>query len=367
MVLNSSNIVHYLLERGLVSTQQIVDGDYMVVEAPRRNRNFKIVRQDQSGLFLKQVQRWDQPSLATLQLEAHCYRLTNESAEFAALRDLVPPFHGYDERGAILITELLRGGQSLSEYYYQSGKIPNEVATQLGRAFGRYHRNVKSAGSVETTDAVFPRRIPWILSFHKMNAGMLQQVSGGNHQLLDVLKRYPDFGRVLDELAAHWKFESLVHGDIKWDNCVLVPAANGKVSLKLVDWELADWGDPCWDVAAIFSAFLVFWIQSLPLTPGGDVAQAIAQAKFPIEQMQPAIRAFWTAYGAEMHFSPEAARECLQRSVLLCGARTIQTAYEYVQSAPELNAVTFLILQASLNILTNPLEASGELLGLTIQ
>ncbi len=51
MVLNSSNIVHYLLERGLVTGQQIVDGDYMVVEAPRRNRNFKIVKRDQTGLF----------------------------------------------------------------------------------------------------------------------------------------------------------------------------------------------------------------------------------------------------------------------------------------------------------------------------
>ena len=367
MVLNSSNIVHYLLERGLVSTQQIVDGDYMVVEAPRRNRNFKIIKQDQTGLFLKQVQRWDQLSIATLQLEAHCYRLTNENPEFAPLRDLVPHFHGYDDRGAILITELLGGGQTLAEYYYQAGRIPNEVATQLGSAFGRYHRNVKSAASVDTKEAVFPRRIPWILSFHKMNPSMLQQVSGGNYQLLDVLKRYPDFGRVLDELASDWKFESLIHGDIKWDNCVLVPSANGKVSLKLVDWELADWGDPCWDVAAIFSAFLVFWIQSLPLVPGGDIAQAMAQAKFPIEQMQPAIRAFWHAYSAEMQFSVEAARKLLHRSVLLCGARTIQTAYEYVQSSPQLNAITFLILQASLNILTNPSEAATELLGLTIQ
>ena len=51
MLLTSTNIVHYLLERGLVSAQQIVDGDYMVVEAPRRNRNFKIMNHHRTGCF----------------------------------------------------------------------------------------------------------------------------------------------------------------------------------------------------------------------------------------------------------------------------------------------------------------------------
>ena len=67
---------------------------------------------------------------------------------------------------------------------------------------------------------VFPRRAPWILSFHKVAPQMLQNVSGGNQQLLQLLHRYPEFGRILDQLASEWKFESLIHGDIKWDNCV---------------------------------------------------------------------------------------------------------------------------------------------------
>jgi len=365
MFLTSTNIVHYLLERGLVSAQQVVDGDYMVVEAPRRNRNFKVMKRDRGGLFLKQVQRWDQPSIATLQLEAHCYRLTNDDKDFAALRDLVPRFHFFDERRAVLVTELLAGGESLADYYFRNAGFPNEVATQLGRAFGKYHRLVKSS-SPSVNSPIFPRRAPWILSFHNVAPQMLQNISGGNYQLFDVLKRYPDFGRILDQLAGEWKFASLIHGDIKWDNCVLVPASAG-VNLKLVDWELADWGDPCWDVAAIFSAFIVFWIQSLPVAPGAGIDHAMRLTQFPLEKMQPAIRAFWEAYLAEMQLNGGAARQMLRRSVLFCGAKTIQTAYEHVQSSPQLSQVTFFILQASLNILTRPEEATTELLGLTVQ
>ena len=366
MLLNSSNIAHYLLERGLISAQQIVDGDYMVVEAPRRNRNFKVMKRDRGGLFLKQVSQWDEASLATLRVEAHCYRLTNEHQDFAPLRNLVPQFHGYDERRAVLITELLAGGESLAEYYYRHHAFPTSVATQLGQAFGKYHRLAHTSKTSAATP-VFPKRVPWVLSFHKMSPEYLQNVSAGNHQLLDVLKRYPDFGRILDKLASEWKFESLIHGDIKWDNFVLIPTGPEAVTLKLVDWELADWGDPSWDVAAIFSAFIVFWIQSIPLTPGTPTETAMAQAQFPIEKMQPAIEAFWTAYCETMQLDAVTARAILRRSVLYCGARTIQTAYEYVQSSPQLSPLTFLILQASLNILTKPEEATQELLGLTIQ
>jgi hypothetical protein len=374
MFLTSTNLVHYLFERGLLAPKDVVDGDYIVVEAPRRNRNFKVMRRDHSGLFLKQVQRWDAPSIGTVQLEAQCYRLTNQDSDFASLRDLMPRFHFYDERRAVLVTELLTNAETMAEYHFRHGGFPDEIATQLGKAFGRYHRQVRagkpmpaSGGSTPDASPVFPRRVPWILSFHQVSPQMLQDVSAGNQQLLGILKQYPEFGRTLDQLAAGWRQESLIHGDIKWDNCVLVPDSEGGVLLKLVDWELADWGDPCWDVAAIFSAFIVFWIQSLPIAPGQDAARAMKLTQFPIERMQPAIREFWNSYSREMGLEPAAAREVLQRSVLYCGARTIQTVYETVQMQPQLNDATLYILQASMNILTQPEEATSELLGITIQ
>src|SRR5215470_2474851 len=98
MFLTSQNLVDYLLERGLVTASQVVDGDYMVVEAPRRNRNFKVMQRDRSGVFLKQVRNWDAQSIGTVQLEAHCYSMTKEDSLFAPLRDIMPQFHFYDER-----------------------------------------------------------------------------------------------------------------------------------------------------------------------------------------------------------------------------------------------------------------------------
>lgn len=369
MFLTSTNLVHYLLERGLVTAEQVVDGDYMVVEAHRRNRNFKVMRRDRTGLFLKQVQRWDSPSLATVQLEAQCYRMTADHSELSSLRGLMPEFHLYDERRAVLVTALLANAETMAEYHLRNGSFPDEIATQLGQVFGRYHGLVRAgrAESGASSAPVFPKRIPWILSFHQVTPQMLAEASGGNHQLLAILRQYAQFGQILDQLAAGWKQETLIHGDIKWDNCVLVPRQDDKVELKLVDWELADWGDPCWDVAAIFSAFIVFWIQSLPVGPGQGVTRAIRMTQFPIERMQPAMREFWRAYSEQLSLSRQEARELLRRAVLYCGARTIQTVYECVQTSPQLNDSTLYMLQASLNILTQPEEAATELMGITIQ
>src|ERR1051326_2322846 len=73
MLLNSTTVVHYLLHRGFLTFDSVVDGDLMVVEAPRRNRNFKLYRQGLPGLFVKQVRQWDVHAIATVQREAGCY------------------------------------------------------------------------------------------------------------------------------------------------------------------------------------------------------------------------------------------------------------------------------------------------------
>jgi CO dehydrogenase/acetyl-CoA synthase delta subunit len=105
----------------------------------------------------------------------------------------------------------------------------------------------------------------------------------------------------------------------------------------------------------------------MPLEPGQDAARAVKLTQFPIEKMQPTIQGFWKSYLEEMQMDQTAAREVLRRSVLYCGARMIQTAYEFMQMQPQLNNQTLYVLQASMNILTQPEEAAKELLGVSLQ
>lgn len=363
MILSSENLVWYLLERGFVTRRAAVNDCVEISEIPRRNRNFKVKQQNGRGYFLKQVRRWEPDALRTLQVEAQCYKLAAEDDTFADVAKIVPHFCSYDQRRAVLITELLDGAETITEHHFRNDAFPVEVAEQLGQAFGNYHRKAM-ANPPRNLDGVFPRRPAWALSLHDMPPHTVPNLSGGIHQMLGMVRQFPQFGTALERLRSGWRSDALIHGDIKWENCILCPGSNGELCLKIVDWEMADWGDSCWDLAGIFSAYLSFWVQSLP---GNDLANPdalVMQARYPIERMQPAIRSFWRAYTRCREISGEAKRDLLRRTILYTGARNIQTAFEVLQASPQANSGTVLLLQLSMNVLTNPESATRELLGI---
>jgi len=55
----------------------------------------------------------------------------------------------------------------------------------------------------------------------------------------------PVLAAVLRRARAAMRRTCLVHGDVKWDNAVLDPAA-----VTLFDWELSGAGDPAWDLGS---------------------------------------------------------------------------------------------------------------------
>src|SRR5215475_4720191 len=114
MVLTTQNIVHYLLERGLLSRESVVDGDLWIVETTRRNRNYKVIRRQAPGYFVKQVQNVDQQAIASLRCESSCYWLAKNDPAFAALSPLLPGYHDFDAAANVLILDLLDGSESLS-------------------------------------------------------------------------------------------------------------------------------------------------------------------------------------------------------------------------------------------------------------
>jgi hypothetical protein len=366
MVLSPSNLAYYLLERGLVSFDSVVDGDFLVVDVSCRNRNFKVIRKAGPSYFVKQVKTWEPQSLASLHREATCYWLSEQDSDFAPLRPLLPRYHGYDPGSHVLVVELMPGVESVAERHRRLGAFPTDVAAQLGHALGTYHRDVATRLRHDARDGVFKKSVPWILSFHQHGPEVKGALSSANSHLLGVLQRYAEFPLALDAIRGEWRVDSLIHGDMKWENCLVCDGggAPGAVQIKVVDWELADLGDACWDVGAIFQAYLSAWVLSMPISGQDPVEQAMSQARYPLESMQPAIRAFWEAYAGTRRLDGLAAGVLLERCIRFGGARMIQTAYEYMNYSQEITPAALCLLQVSLNVLSNPREAIRDLLGL---
>lgn len=364
MLLSAQNAAFYLMERGFLPPAAVVDGDFMAVEASRRNKNLKVLRSEGPSLFLKQAGQWDPQSVGTLRTEAAVYQLAHSQTPdtpFAALRPLLPRFHGFDADRNVLVLEAVSGAESLHMRQLRENAISPEVARAVGTALGTVHREMRADRALSTVpQGTFRVQPPWILSAADMAGQPLQDVSGGGLQLFQVLHRYPEFPRLLAELRAGWRIETLIHGDVKWDNFLV--SQDGK-SAFLVDWELADFGDPSWDAGAVLQGFLTSWITSIQMAPGNP-ANIADFAHLPLPKLRPAIRAFWNAYVAALGIDRAEADRRLDRAVRYGAARMVQTAYEFLQYSAEIAGPAVWLLQVSQNLLKDPRRGTVELFAL---
>jgi tRNA A-37 threonylcarbamoyl transferase component Bud32 len=358
--LNKNDLVHYLLERGLLDRRAVVDGDVMVVEGARRHHNYSVIRRQGTGLFIKQMQPDQAFSAQTLQKEAACYVMMESDPALAEIHALMPRFRAYDPDRHLLVVELIDGGENLSELHRRVNGFPEDVARRVGELLARYHEASRRELLPRANAAIFQGLPPWILSFHLTPRGSMQSLSAANGQFMTILQRYPDFGQALDRVRAGWRRDALIHGDMKFDNVVVRGAQTDEPTMHVVDWELADVGDSAWDVASILQAYLTWWIASLQRVPGNETSD---EAQYPLEAIQPAIRAFWDAYVSARRLGSRDAGAELERAVRYAGARMLQTVYESMALAPSLTQHAVWQMQACVNILKEPRAAATDLLG----
>ncbi|HEY6321419.1 MAG TPA: phosphotransferase [Thermoanaerobaculia bacterium] len=364
MFVDPANVVFYLAERRLLTLESVVHGDFMVVDQSSRNRNLKVIRHRSPGYFLKQAQNRSPEYTSTLEREAACYQLASRQTSLSGIASLLPRCHHYDKANFILVLELLPNAESLWEHHLAARRFPLAIAELQGSKLGAFHRLTALAGAAPAELGIFERKLPWILSIHETNPMYLNQMSLGNSQLVQILRQYPELAAALDQVKRGWVYETIIHGDIKWENLVLFRERDEDTqALRVIDWEMADVGDACWDAGAVFQAYLSFWIYSLPLAAGVTLEQAAASSPFPIDEMQPALAAYWASYAEARGLRPAESRALLERSMACAAARMIQTAYEGIQQMPQVTPQALCQLQMSMNILRDPRAAIGDFLG----
>lgn len=360
-LLRPTEVVPYLLRRKLLRPATVVAGDLTITDASRRNRNFRVVSERDPSYLLKQG--IGAGGARTVGHEAATYRVLHEDPALAGMKRYLPACHGFDTERGILTLELLRHAESVRDYHVRRRRFPTSLAKQLGDALGALHRE-----SAAETDRLGARGPAWVLSLHHPDLSVFRDVSAANLQLIKLLQGADEFCHLLDDLRASWANDALIHGDVKADNVIaFAPKTSGrKTRLSLVDWEMAGRGDACWDVGSVFGEYLATWLLSMPITGEAAPERFVELARYPLEAIQPAIRAFWHAYVCRMGFDAATSHRRLARSVRYGAARLVQTCYESSQTSLHLMGTTRCMLQLSLNVLLRPIEASVHLLGIPL-
>jgi aminoglycoside phosphotransferase (APT) family kinase protein len=349
MVLTSGSIYHYLAAKGYAGPRWITDEDFHVADLSRRNHAWRVSLGGASRYIVKQPKEWARSHVATLEAEAHWYWLVRNRPEFAPLAPFGTACRAYDAENHILVLNAPAGCEDLDRYHARRRRFPRQIAARLGETLAGLHGAI-AGGALEQARGEFGATLPWVLSWPEADPPR-DSVSGGALELLRVVRENPVFGDAFRALRENWQARTLINGDMKFGHAIL---AEGGERIYFVDWEMATYGDPLWDAGAILHEYLRAWLRSMP---GGSETSAdtlVRKARAPIEELRPAIRAFWRSYG------PGDA----ERATSYAAAWLIQSAHQGLKEESAITAQAVRMAQLSANILGAPADAAGRLLGL---
>lgn len=294
-------VAYILRRRNLIPATRIVQQGMRIMATRRDRATTATVHLGGQGTFLvklgtRSASNWNRREIT-------CYQAVQ------SLSPGIAPYlaHSDPDRG-ILITELLDPATTLHDFMGRNPLDDPAVLDGLANVLARLHQ-----GNVDDTH--LPPARPW----------MLARDSGGLHEQLHHLLPNPAARAAvmacINRAQATWRETCLIHGDLKWDNCLLQSGPDGTVQIRLVDWELAGLGDPAWDVATAVQEYLQ--LAQLPASPDNKPLASLPEN----EACRAAVHLF-SAYTRATGTSGSANTDFLKRCSLYTGIRLVQTTLE---------------------------------------
>jgi Ser/Thr protein kinase RdoA (MazF antagonist) len=287
----------------------------------------------------------------------------------APLARYLPRLLSRDPVAKAHVVELIAASQSLDAYHrsHPASRFPLEPSRRLGEALGVLHRVFRWSQVVDDPDlAWLSGPMPWALQMHCPPLEILSHLSPAGLSLIGIVQGEPGLADRVGEAARSWQPDTVIHGDIKSENILVrqPTGPTGTPELTLVDWELVQVGDAAWDLAGALHDYLIFWTESMPMESAPAIDQMVKAARYPLESLRPAIRAFWAGYRSSAGLAQAEEARLLRRAVVDSAIRLMQSAEERAAERETLPAQAVLLLQISSNLLTDPARGQSVLYGL---
>ena len=349
-MLEQSDIAHYLLSLGLVKPREVVEEDLTLIDASRRNSVFLATTRAGPTYVVKQA---GPRSAQALSHEAAVLRALAEAPELAGK---VPTVVRHEPEAARLVLSTPGGAKAWSDHY-SMGRFPRLPARILGRALAALHR-LPAEGVDELPPGIDPM---WGMSLPEPSHELLLDLSAGAQDLVARVQANRAVCDRLAELRDAVSDRTLVHGDLRWENCLAVaaPGSRRRTRVLLVDWEFAGSGAAGFDVGTVLAEYLRAWVGSIPIVVPDDPGRLVERAGHPLRLMLPAMQGLWSAYRLARPRRP-----ALRRVIELAAVRLLQIAVERAQGLATPSAHVVTVVQLADNMLRHPDSAAHRLLGL---
>lgn len=354
MRLTTKNITPYLVDKGFLSTTDLMNGDFVMNQSQSRNCIFHISLSTDSGLFVKQLVAMDALNIYLMQKDATTHHLFHHTAMYESLRAYIPAYYGYDVNQQVLVTENFTNAVNLLESYMASNQLSTTDAVEVANILAHLHQDISEELPQNSSLQFYNRDVPWILRSHDL--------SFDKEVVFKLIQQDDIITSALYQLYQEWEGNTLMHGDIKFVNFLKIGSGN-EAHIKLIDWETTNIGDPLWDVAGFFQSYLSFWaMNQAELKKTNPHVNPIL---WSLENCQVCMKAFWQQYVNKQNWSAEVAQQKLIKATKFTAARLLQTAKEANFSNPtQLQEHVVKTVQLAQNIFKSPIQAAADLMGI---
>ena len=258
---------------------------------------------------------------------------------------LGPLMLAWDPTSQLLVTELL-DGETLDDHASRLGFDFPQTAARLGARLGALH-----AASAHSD---FAADVPSIFRLHRPSPAALGHRTRGQLELVRMVQRAPAACAALDDARRDWRATAFIHGDVRWHNVIVTaPRGAGDGAVRLVDWESAGRGDPCWDVGSCVAAATLDWLSAA----AGFASDPAAAADLALAQARPTVGALWRAWADRVGLTSRTAVEARERAARLAGARLVQFAHEIAGETDRLEPTAALAALVGVDVLARSREA----------
>lgn len=361
------NIHQQLLKLGLITKDALLNGDYEATTVNRRNKNLTVTTNTRQNYFIKQTDPVNTEHAKTLKNEILFYRQVAE--HLPELKGSIPELEYGSADDLLLILAYQSSSIPLWRHYKRAAanEIPSATLESVGLLLGRMHATLSAIHLRSLTEFEFlGSELPFIFKLLKPHPSILQWASSGAIKFIERLQAHKEIDAHWQDAIRRWEVNAIIHGDIKLDNFIIdeqggVGAVDGDSQIKIVDWEMAQFGDTAWDIAGVLNDFIFWWAITMPDDMPPE--EMIKHAKFPLANIKPGVNAFWDGYAAASKFSTDALRRQLEKAVLFAGLRIIQTSFEISSRFDAMPPIASLLFNIGTSILNNPQRACEQLYG----
>jgi Ser/Thr protein kinase RdoA (MazF antagonist) len=354
-----------LLKRGWLTPADVVNHGIVVDDRSRRNANLFVVS-GQRALFLKQARGDGMAASAPLVRERR-FVLDVVPQAPVEVRDVLPTVEFLDDDARVIAYRSAQGRASAIVDLLERRSLDGvrAAADEVGRTIARLHRHLSSLRPKVQESVPGVGQTPWTLAVHRPGPEVLCDISAAQHRLLALVQEQKNLLELLDREASAWTGETVIHGDLRWDNIVV--GATADETPWVVDWELVDIGPAAWDLAGLFADLLSLWVSLIDARPGDGGHDLLQQSRIPLSDIQECLRSVWSGYRAEAGVRGDEANELLDRTARLVAARLVQAALENSENRATIPNRAVLMLQLGVNVARAPEEAATALLGIPYQ